>query len=380
MSNVSLRMYFGDRAATQSELDRIEEITVEQEMDMAWEARVRLLLCLDANGRWRHRQDEFAEPFSRVRIELKLGNAAFVPLIDGPVASFDTTMESQPGRSHVNLVVRDDSVLLNRDEETEVFEDRNDEDVAREVYGRFPQIASTRIEPTGAAQRVTVRRGTAIQFLRELARAHEYHAFVLPGDQRGRSIGCFLPDPDGPASLQPLVLMGADRNVADVQVREDSEGPQRTRGSTLRLRDQQVVSAQARTQDLTLMRELPALSDDQAALRQLPPEDNDREDPEVRTRAATRRASYAYRLSARLVPGCYPSVLAPYQKVSVQAGNTPYSGDYLLTKVTHQLTPSVYTQQLEAKSDSRAEPRASAGSVSGGGGVSVSFSASSGIF
>lgn len=379
MSDVSLRMYFGDRAATQSELDRIEEITVEQEMDMAWEARVRLLLCLDANGRWRHRQDEFAEPFSRVRIELKVGNGAFIPLIDGPVASFDTTMDSQPGRSHVNLVVRDDSVLLNRDEETEVFEDRADEDIARAVFGRFPQISNTRIQPTGAPQRVTVRRGTAIQFLRELARAHEYHAYVLPGDRRGRSIGCFLPDPDGPARYRPLVLMGADRNVADVQVLEDSEGPQRTRGSTLRLRDQQVVSAQSRTQDLTLMHEFPAVSDDQSALRQLPPEDNDREDPEVRTRAATRRASYAYRLSARLIPGCYPAVLAPYQRVSVQAGNTPYSGDYLLTKVTHRVTPSVYTQQLEAKSDSRTDPEASAGQVSGGG-VSVSFSTSSGIF
>jgi phage protein D len=380
MPDVSFRMYFGERAATQIELERIEEITVEQEVDMAWEARIRLFLCLDETGAWQHRQDEFAAPFSRVRIELKMGDAAFVPLIDGPVASFDTAMDSQPGRSHVNLVVRDDSVLLNREEDTEVFDNRADEDVAREVFGRFEQIAGVRVEPTGAAQRVAVRRGTAIQFLRELARAHEYHAYVLPGAQRGQSIGCFLPDPSTPGTLPPLVLMGADRNLAEVQVSEDPEGPQRTRGRTLRLSDQQVVSSDSRTRDLTLMREFPAVSDDQSALRQLPPEDNDREDPAPRTRAATRRASYAYRLSARLVPGCYPAVLAPYQKVSVRAGSTPYSGDYLLTKVTHRITPSLYTQQFEAKGDSHSAPQPAPGSTAGGAGVSVSFSASLSIF
>jgi len=380
MPAVSFRMYFGDRAATESELERIEEITVEQEIDMAWEARIRLFLCLDENGRWQHRQDEFAAPFSRVRIELKLGDAAFVPLIDGPVASFDTAMDSQPGRSHVNLVVRDDSVLLNREEDTEVFENRTDEAVAREVFGRFPQIATTRIEPTGAAQRVAVRRGTAIQFLRELARAHEYHAYVLPGEQGGQSVGCFLPDPSTPGTLPALELMGAERNLADIRVSEDPEGPQRTRGRTLRLNDQQVVSSESRTQDLTLMREFPAVSEDQSALRQLLPEDNDREDSEPRTRAATRRASYAYRLSASMVPGCYPAVLTPYQRVSVHAGTTPYSGDYLLTKVTHRLTPSLYTQQFEAKGDSHAEPEAAPESAAGGAGVSVSFSASISIF
>jgi hypothetical protein len=73
-------------------------------------------------------------------------------------------------------------------------------------------------------------------------------------------------------------------------------------------------------------------------------------------------------------------VLTPYQKVSVHAGTTPYSGDYLLTKVTHRITPSLYTQQFEAKGDSHAEPEAAPESVAGGAGVSVSFSASISIF
>jgi len=50
MPSFGFRVYFGDRAATTEELSRIEEIVVEQEMDMAWEAHVRLYLCTDENG------------------------------------------------------------------------------------------------------------------------------------------------------------------------------------------------------------------------------------------------------------------------------------------------------------------------------------------
>ena len=44
------------------------------------------------------------------------------------------------------------------------------------------------------------------------------------------------------------------------------------------------------------------------------------------------------------------AVLTPYNKVRVDAGATPYSGDYLITKVVHRITPSLYSQEIEAKS------------------------------
>ncbi len=381
MPNAAYRMYFGDRPATQDELDRIEEIVVEQEMDMAWEARVRLFLCLDENGNWRHQADEFAQPFSRVRVELKIGDGAFVPLIDGPVAGYDTALDSQPGRSAVTLVVRDDSVFMNREEEVEPpFENRTDGAIANEVFRRFSQIGDTRVQSTGAAQPVTVRRRTPIQFLRDLARVHEYHAYVLPGEQRGRSIGCFLPDPKGPGDLPPLTLLGSERNLAEVNVTEESENPGRTRGRSLRIADQQIVSSERSVQDLDLMRPLPPITGDQSALRELPPEDNDREDPEARAQAHTRRDSYAYRMTAKVVPGCYSAVLTPYQKVSVRAGKLPFSGDCLLTKVTHRITPSLYTQEFEAKIDSRSDAAADASAAAGALGLSVDFSASISIF
>ena len=167
MADRRFRVWFGDRAASEDELRRIEEIEVTQEMDAFWEAHLRMVLCLDANGTWLHWPGETSTPFSRVRVELDTGTGRFAPLIDGPVVSIDAALDSQPGRSTATMVVRDDSAFLNRDEDTEPpFEHRTDSEIAGELFGRFEQIRDTRIEGTEATPETTTRRGTVLQFLR----------------------------------------------------------------------------------------------------------------------------------------------------------------------------------------------------------------------
>ncbi len=374
------RLFFGDRGATQEELDRVEEITVEQEIDMAWEARLKLVLCVDPQGRWQHATESFAQPFSRVRVELRptAGKGAWIPLIDGPVAGVDSTLDSQPGRSTMTLVVRDDSVLMNRVEKVEVFQNKTDSDVAREVFRELPGGGTPRVESTTAPQRTTTRRGTAIVFLRQLARANGFRAYVLPGDLPGRSIGCFLPDPRSAGSLPPLILLGAARNLADIEVRENSEGPERTQGRTIRLSDQGSVSVEASQRDAGLMRPLPPVGDDQAALRLLPADENTMEDPAAQAAAQARRAAYAFRVTGRVVPGCYPAVLSPYQRVVVQTGDLPLSGEWLLTKVRHRISPDLWAQDFEALCDGKADPAGPA--LPGPAGLSVALSASVKVF
>ena len=177
MAEQRFRVWFGDTAASEDQLRRIEEIEVTQEMDAFWEARLRMVLCLDANGTWLHWPGDTSEPFSRVRVELDIGNGQFTPLIDGPLVSLDAALDSQPGRSTATLVVRDDSAFLNRDEETEApFEHRKASEIAEELFGRFTQLASTRIDATDATPETTTRQGTVLQFLRELASANDRHA------------------------------------------------------------------------------------------------------------------------------------------------------------------------------------------------------------
>jgi len=381
MGDVRFRVWFGDRAATTDELARIEEIDVTQEMDAFWEAHLRMSMCLDQKGAWQHRPDETAAPFSRVRVEIDIGDGRFVPLIDGPLTSVDAALDSQPGRSTATMVVRDDSAFLHRDEEVEPpFENRRDSDIADELFRRFPQISDTRIDATDAAQPSTTRRGTVLDFLRDLATANERHAYVLPGDDRGASIGCFLRDPVGAASLPKLVMIGDDRNLAEARIDQDPEGPEKTHASVLSVSDQGVVTFETSAADLGLLRDLPAVPADLTPRRLLHPADNVRADPTAAVSGQARRRGYAYRLSGRLVPGCYGAVLSPYNKVRLDAGATPYSGDYLITKVEHRITPSLYSQQIEAKADSVTDVSAAQVAESLGGGVSISVSVSVGIF
>jgi hypothetical protein len=380
MADRRFRIWFGDRAASEDELRRIEEIEVTQEMDAFWEAHLRMVLCLDANGAWLHWPGDTSTPFSRVRVELDIGTGRFAPLIDGPLVSFDAALDSQPGRSTATMVVRDDSAFLNRDEGTEPpFEHRTDSEIAEELFGRFEQIRDTRIEGTDTTPETTQRRGTVLQFLRDLARVSDRHVYVLPGEERGASVGCFLPDPDGSAELPPLVLIGEGRNLSQATVTEDPNGGERTRAQVLRVDDQGVTTFETSAADLGLMRNLPALPADLTPRRLVDPSDNTREDPAAAATAQARRNGYVYKLASHVIPSCYGGVLEPYRKVRVDAGATPYSGDYLITKVVHRITPSLYTQELEAKTNSVTDVSGAAVAEALGGGLQLSVSASVGI-
>lgn len=349
MGGAAFRMYFGDRSATAEELARIESITIEQEMEMAWEARIRMVLCLDDQGRWKHQPADTAQPFSRIRVEIKLGEGEFKPLIDGPVAGFAAAMSSEPGRSVANLIVRDDSVMLNREESTEIFTNETDSALADQMFARCDTITGRDIIETGNPAPTTVKRGTPIQFLRDLAMANGYLAYVLPGEAPGQSVGVFRAPSSFAPELPALVLLGEGRNMIEAEFTDDSEGAETTSARSLRISDQQVVSAQRSIEDQDLLGSLPQASGDGSALRELPPEDNTREDPEAQTQNQNQRASYALHMTGSVMPGCYDGVLAPYENISIQAGDTPYSGVWLIHKVTHHISPSIYTQELQAK-------------------------------
>jgi hypothetical protein len=382
MGAARFRLWFDAREASVEELARFEEIEVTQEVDHFWEARARMAMCLDDQGRWKHRPDQTATAFSRVRIALDPGDGSFVPLIDGPVVRFDSRLDSQPGRSTTTFVVRDDSVFLNRDEDNEVFRDKRDSEVADALFRAVPQIASTRVDPpTAATHPVTSRRGTRLDLLTRLSRANRRRAYVLPGEQPGQSVGCFLADPQQPNLAWPaLELIGDRRNLGDATIEEDPDSPSRSSARTLRLSDGSLASFQTGAQALGLSNDRPALPDDAAPLRQLPPEEALREDPEAAVSAAAERSGLAYKLTTSVIPGCYHAVLLPYQMVRIECGDTPYSGNYFLTKVTHRITPSVWTQSLEGKRHGATEVAEAPAVETPGSGLSISFSASVGVF
>jgi hypothetical protein len=252
MHDLSFRVYFGETAATVEDLAHIEEITIEQSEDAAWEARLVMALCLDDHGNWERQGDIALHPRTQVRVELKIGPDEFKPLIEGPIVGVDTAMDSRPGRSTATVTIHDDSAWLNMASRPISTEGRTDEEIARDLFTKLPPGATIspltpQIEIPAAASPPSLgsqfaQLGTPMQKLRHLAQRNGCRAYVLPGEKRGKSIGCFKADPEGEPSLPALVLLGAGRNLADVRATEDPESSAQTEIHTLRLGDQQVVS------------------------------------------------------------------------------------------------------------------------------------------
>lgn len=373
MPEVEYRLFFDNNAAARQQLDLIEEITVDQEVDMAWEARLQIPISVDEQGSWTREDEDFMHPFSRVRIEIKIAED-FVPLFDGPVTGFDSRMSSEPGQSTLTLIARDDSFFLNRLEQVARFENKLDHEVAEQIFSDFSSlIASTEIENTpstgSALPLLVVQRGTAMQILRTLAKRQGMHIYVLPGEEPGQGIGCFKPFPTEPDGLPPLILLGPDRNIDALDISYCACKPSDATASILRITDKSIVTETSRTSDVEAMgdeAEGPDYSD--TALQFLAPFQGESVDLRQAVFAAVDASGYSYDVTGRILEDTYAAVLQPYKVVTVRAGNTPISGDYLIIKTTHKITRSNYSLSFTLKRNARSS-RFNAGQTNGAGGI-----------
>lgn len=363
MAELSFRVFFGGTPATVDDLAHIDEITVEQTEDAAWEARLVMALCLDEQGNWARQDDIQLRPRTAVRIELKIGAAGFKPLIDGPIVGIDTAMDARPGRSTATIVVHDDSAWLNRESGAFSTDGRTDAQIARELFTTRSEghVPTAQVElPAGASPPSLgdqfAQLGTPMQMLRHLAERNGCFAYVLPGPAPGQSIGCLKPDPLAPALLPPLVLLGSGRNLADVTVTDDPESAESTVVHALRLGDQQIVSYTTSVTDQDLLEPRPAAATPPA--RSAPGGAGSGEDASAAARARARRRNYPVKFAGRTIPGAYPQILQPHEKVALHAGGSTSSTVLLLTKVTHRITPSLYSVDFEGRGNSLAELQA----------------------
>lgn len=364
--NTRFKLFFNNELASVEQLERVDTITVEQEVDVAWEARLEIPICLDRSGQWKGADETFMRPRARVRVEVSVADDQFVPLIDGPVVGLDTRMQFEPGQSVVTLTVQDDSVFLNdRDDMFFFDEDDTVREIVRLLFGSYDQLSGTPVIDddldSPAADSYAMRaNGTAMQVLRCLARVHEKHVNVLPGENRGESLGSFRALPRvgdrNSDSLPPLVLLSSEANVSGLDVRRDFTGPEETFSSNLSISDKGLVSRTASYLDRELLGDSPVVPDDQEpARRRLRPAPCVGPDPDQAVSARSGESSFSLEASGRVIEGCYRGVLRPYQLVEVQAGETPLGGDWVVKQVTHTLSRSSYGQSFTLSRNAESE-------------------------
>jgi hypothetical protein len=377
MPETQYRLFFNNSPATNAQLQNIQKIVVEQEVDMAWEVRMTIPIAVDAQGNWTGEDESFMNPFTRLRVEVKLGNDPYTPLFDGPVTGFDSRMKSEPGQSTITLIAQDDTFYMNRIEGVIAFENLLDHEVVMQIFSEYADfITTTHVESTpatgSALDPYVVQRGTAMDTLRLLAQRQGKHAYILPSDSPAAGIGCFKAFPTTDSGLPALILLGSDRNIDELNVRYCACKPCDVTADTLRISDKQVVSETASSRDTELMGDETGEEESgqnvDAAIQRLLPRQGESVELQQAVSAKAAAASFAYDISGNIIPDTYNKVIQPYNIITLRAGNTPVSGDYVIVKTTHTITRSSYMQSFSLKRNARSA-RFSAGQSNVPGGI-----------
>jgi hypothetical protein len=384
------KVYYRGTPATQEQLDAIEEIVVEQEIGRVWEARIKIPICIGGDGSWHGEDDPNYAEHARVRVEARIGEGDFIPLIDGRIIDQDPGLNANPGSSTLTLTVQDDTTLLHREASSESFT-RSDSDIARSIFGEAALGGAIDVEDTGAPadpNAVVQRRGTHMQLLRSIMSRHpDFYAYVLPGEAPGTSDCCFKKLPESPdPSLPELLLTGPERNISGFNIRRMSNRAAVHEGASLNMGDMSVTTASSSSADVappegegaTIARE----SD--IRTRRLPPGIGDHTDLAEAAEGAALDSSFTVRAEGSVLPLCYGATLSPYRMVPARVSNSRYSGNYVIFKVTHTLGLSEYTQSFSLRGNAvspQTSPSASApAAAAAAGAAAVSFNIQVDIF
>jgi len=84
------------------------------------------------------------------------------------------------------------------------------------------------------------------------------------------------------------------------------------------------------------------------------------------TQAAVDLSSFAYSATAEVGALCYSAVLSPHRVIGVAGAGSVLSGDYLISRVTHEINEGAYTQKFTLRRNARS---AGAGVASLPGGI-----------
>jgi hypothetical protein len=383
------KVYYGTTPATQEQLDAIEEIVVEQEIGRAWEARIKIPICISEDGTWAGEDDPSYAEFARVRVEARIGEGDFIPLIDGRIVDQDPGMSANPGNSMLTLTVHDDTTLLHREAGSEEFPaGSSDSDIARSLLSDAALGGSVEVEETGAPSdpdSVVQRHGTPMQLLRSLMSRHrDYYAYVLPGSAPGTS-DCFfkkLPEDPDPA-LPDLVLTGRDRNIAEFNIRRMANRAVRYESASLSMSDKSVADSTSESSAVPPAEgeAATAAPSSDVRVRRLPPGSGDHTDPSEAAEGAALNSSFTVSASGSVLPMCYGAILLPYRRLRARVSNSRYSTTYVIFKVTHTLGLSEYTQSFTVRGNT-VSPQASvsASAPSPSAAISASFNVQVDIF
>jgi hypothetical protein len=384
------KVFYNNEAASQELLDAIESITVVQEVDHVWEARIKIPVCIDENGSWGKETEPAYADYARVRVEARIGEGEFTALIDGRIMNRQPDYNANPGQSSVTLVVQDDSTKLHRLVKSESFKGQPENSVINALFQSGQLGGNIEIDSDLPAapdpNAVLIQRGTAMEMLRSMAKRYQnFYAYVLPTAASGKSDGFFKPlTTEVDEALTPLFLEGPNRNMSQFSVQQNASEMATYEGQSLDLRDN--TERPGRSAEVTPSEGEAATqgSAEDVRHRRLAPGQGDFVDPQEAADRAAAASSITLSGEGSVLPSCYPSILMPYKRVPIRLSNSRYSASYVIFKVTHTLGRSEYTQSFSVRGDAVSPETSTSASApapaAAAGALGATFNIQAGIF
>jgi hypothetical protein len=367
MTVSEFKVFLDNQAASEEQLELFSEIKVDQAIGMATEAELTIDVGVDESGCWSDVEESYVQPSARIRVEVKIRDSEFVPLIDGPIIGQRFELSGSPNDSKLTLIVQDDSVLLNQNEAVELYEDQSADQVAGLLFqaaGLTPDTDSV-TAPSGEFTRYLVRRGTAMQFIKELARRHSMFVYVEPGAAPGTSVGYFKRPELSRGDYPELLLVGAERNISKFSGQFDGLRPLKARADSVNISDQRVVTSETDSSDIDSQGDEAVHDIVDAGQILLARTRELSDDLDSSTAAAVNHSSWAYSANAEVIADSYDGVLLPHRVVSVAGAGGHLSGDWLVSQVTHTINDASYKQAFSLRRNARSSGNSDGGLLGG---------------
>lgn len=336
-------------------LNALTSIEVETATEQASIFRLNFALSQTPFGDWDLLVFDLFRPNVPVSISVGIGKPLPETLINGYVREARVDNQTRPGASTLKVVGLDaTATIMNQREAPMPHPNQSDSTIAQQIFLRYPPM-TTLVVPTPPSRTeldvTTSQRITDIRFLKGLARRNAYECYVQPDPLLGIDVGHFHP----PQLLVPTqgvlsVNFGMATNMESFDVSYDMLQPT----SALALALDPATKAPVVAPAFAALE--PPLGLEPALARIVPPplarpaETDAANASELVTesQAVVNRTSRALRGSGEVDSMRYGKVLRPGLPVAIRGAGRQYSGNYYVTRVSHSISTSHYTQRFEA--------------------------------
>lgn len=388
MADTAYQIAFSGNAVGEDFYSNVVSLTVEENSGTANTFHLRLATSLQNDGSWAFLDDDRLALFTGVSIKIGFtsggglagalgsllggggGNDGLERVFDGYITSARLSLDSQPGDTYVDVGGMDTSVLMSLEEKITTWPNLADSDIVQQILSNYGiQVKADSTATVHQENDTTiVRRGTDIQFVRDLAQRNGLEFYFETDKSSGNVVAYFrAPQLGGTPQRDLAIQFGEESNLRSFAARLSGQRPLSVKTEQMDVKGNSPNTAVASDMQLTKLGDkdgnaliggplgsLVTPKEAQAQMLVLGPPTSDATELQTIAQAVRDEAGWLITASGEINGEAYQTVLRPHRLVLVKGAGKPYSGKYYVTRVVHELkADGTYTQKFEARRNAR---------------------------